>query len=126
MRINKMLGVTMDFPSCIKVSKPSDRGSLVEYEFEICEIDQWKAILDLLVWITPKIRILLSDHRRGDSEGGVIVQIMDGELKYMRGGHGYSSDWFSSPNNEAADEMYEAAKATKWGPSLGNGTICVY
>ena len=115
----------MNFPSCIKVSKPSDRGSLVEYEFEIFELDQSKAILELLAWITPKMTILLSDHRRGDSEGGVIVQIKDGELQYMRGGHGYSSEWFRSPNNEAANEMVEAAKATKWGPSLGHGTLCV-
>ena len=116
----------MNFLCCIKVSKPSDRGSLVEYEFEIFEFDQSKVIRELLAWITPNISIQLSDHRRGDSEGGVIVQIKDGELKYMRGGHGYSSEWFRSPKNEAANEMFEAAKATKWGPSLGYGTISVY
>ena len=116
----------MEFPSSIKTSGPTDRGSFDEYGFEIIDSNQEEALKGLLNWLTPGRKIFLSDHRRGDSEGGVIVELNGGKLQFMRGGHGYSSDWFSSPGNEALNEMLEAAKATKWGALLGNGTISIY
>jgi len=118
--------VIMGFPSSIKTSEPSDRGNLDVYGFEIVDSNQERALRELLNWLEPNQKIFLSDHRRGDSEGGVIVELKDGELQFMRGGHGYSSEWFSSPKDEALREMLEAAKATKWGALLGNGSISIY
>lgn len=116
----------MEFPSSIKTSAPSDRGGFDEYGFEIVDSNQEKAFRDLLNWLAPDRKIFLSDHRREDSEGGVIVEIKGGRLQFMRGGHGYSSDWFSSPGDEALSEMLQAAKATKRGALLGNGSISIY
>ena len=107
-------------------SEPSDRGNFDVYGFEIVDSNQEKALRELINWLAPDRKIFLSDHRRGDSEGGVIVELKDCKLQFMRGGHGYSSDWFSSPGDEALIEMLEAVKATKWGALLGNGSISIY
>ena len=116
----------MEFPICIKTTPPENRGSCEKYRFEIIESNQEKALRELLNWLTHDIEIFLSDHRRGDPEGGVIVQIRNEQLQYMRGGHGYSSDWFSSSQNEVLNEMLETVRATRWGALLGNGTIAIY
>lgn len=120
------LGVVMKFPSGIKTSEPSDRGNFDVYGFEVVDSNQEKALRELISWLASDRKIFISDHRRGDSEGAVIVEIKDVRLQFMRGGHGYSSDWFFSPGDEALTEMLGAVKATKWGALLGNGSIDVY
>lgn len=115
----------MEFPIGIKVSEPSDRGSLQSYNFEIIDLNQKAVLLNILEWLTPEKEVFLSDHRRGDSEGGVIVTYRDNKLMFMRGGHGYSSDWIYSSRTEALHELLDAAQMTKWGSLLGHGSISI-
>lgn len=65
-------------------------------------------------------QLFLNDDHRDDSEGELIIERVNGALRLMRGGHGYSSDWAPVNTENATNQIELTLRATKWGKPGGH------
>lgn len=108
-------------PECVQVLKVRNVGRITRYDFSITEPTADQAASLLVSAVLEGFKLFIDDHRRDDSEGGLIFKRLSGVLQRMNGGHGYSSKWTVVSEDEASVEATATILATKWGPRHGGG-----
>jgi hypothetical protein len=108
-------------PECIRVVSSLDDGLSVRYDFVIDNGDLRKVAEALVGSLNQGVTLFVNDHRRKDSEGGLILVKTAGCVQRMVGGHGYSSDWSVVSDAEAIAEVASTLAATMRGLQFGGG-----
>jgi hypothetical protein len=113
----------LQLPNCIQVIGSSDCGTVLRVDFVVNTDNLLEASRSLAISIQKKWSLFVNDHRRGDSEGGLIIKEVNGKLRLMTGGHGYSSDWNFVSDDEVEKQIEAVLIATKWGKAGGHFDI---
>jgi len=108
-------------PECIQVHRVHNVGRITRYDFSITGATADEAAPLLVSAILEGFKLFIDDHRRDDSEAGLIFKRLGGVLQRMNGGHGYSSKWTVVSEEDAIVEAAATILATKWGPPNGSG-----
>jgi hypothetical protein len=108
-------------PKYIRVISSRDHGLGIRYDFVIDNGDLRKVAEALVGSLDQGVTLFVNDHRRSDSEGGLILAKAAGCVQRMVGGHGYSSDWSVASDAEAIAEVASTLAATMQGAHFGGG-----
>lgn len=112
-------------PEGVSILSSRDSWPGVRYDFVIDSGDLMKVSESLIRSLDHGIQLFVNDHRRGDSEGGLILEKTGGRLQRMTGGHGYSSDWTTVSEVTAIGEVASTLAATIGGPHMGGGHFTI-
>jgi hypothetical protein len=116
-----MNSASIQLPGYVRVISTRNAGQFTRLDFVIGEVDAATAAGALLDALIDESQLFVNDHRRDDSEGGVMFAKSGNRLRRKLGGHGYSSEWSLISEAEAKAEIELALKATKWGAESGAG-----
>ncbi|MFC5458850.1 hypothetical protein [Massilia niabensis] len=108
-------------PEGIRILSSRDSWPGVRYDFIVNNADLQHVSESLIGLLDKGIALFVNDHRRNDSEGGLILEKTSGQLRRMTGGHGYSSDWSTVSEAAAIAEVAATLAATIRGANLGGG-----
>jgi hypothetical protein len=108
-------------PEYIRVVSYRHAGLGFRYDFIVATSDLDKVAEALVRSLDQGVELFVNDHRRDDSEGGLILVKAAGRVRRMVGGHGYSSDWTIVTEAEAIAEVTSTLAATMQGPQFGGG-----
>jgi hypothetical protein len=108
-------------PPFVHIVSSRNGARQVRYDFVIDDSDLEKVAKSLIGVLEQKVQLFINDHRRNDSEGGLILMRGIGCVQRMTGGHGYSSDWSKISTAQAAAEVASALAATIGGPQHAGG-----
>ena len=110
----------LNLPRGVQVTKSRNIGTSVRFDFTISSENLSDISRDLEAVIHEKWKLFINDHSRDDSDGGLIIERVNGRLRLMRGGHGYSSDWTPADIETVVGQIYLALQATKSGEPGGH------
>lgn len=111
----------VNLPECVHALNVRNTGRFMRHDFIVVGASADRAAPLLVGAVLEGCRLFINDHRRDDSEGGLIFKRINGALQRMTGGHGYSSPWSVVSEVEAIAETAATLHATRWGALPGGG-----
>lgn len=108
-------------PSYIRIVSFRNDGMSIRYDFIVDDSDLRKVAEALVEALDQGATLFVNDHRRSDSEGGLILVKAVGCVQRMVGGHGYSSDWSEISSADAVAEVTTTLAVTLGGPQFAGG-----
>ena len=113
----------LELPQGVQMAASRNVGKSVRFDFIVAVENLQDISRDLEGMIHENWQLFVNDHSRDDSEGGLIVERVNGSLRLMRGGHGYSSDWAPVSSESAVHQIELTLRATKWGKPGGHWNV---